>query len=342
MEYDEYRLRNGVSCRIAASMGCNLFAWVVDGREVFYVAPGFGQDPLKFFYGGNPVLFPAVGRTWDRTGSTPRFGIYRIHGHDAEYFMPLHGLLQSAECQRTAELVGKDQVRVESSVRLPGSVRQKSYPFDVSLALAYTLEHRSLCLDAAITNHSSDAAPFSFGYHPWFATADPERRGVEALLPCTHMRTIDPHLSVPDGGRRALSGPLRFDATTSYDGVYAGLTGTRATLRDHVGGRQIHVDVDANIADFVVASPKTIPAVCIEPWAAGLGAYETLGAAHWQTASALPMVPPGATRTVQVRYTVEEIPATANKRNLASHAYDRPSTSRRHRPQPASAWDVPG
>jgi len=317
MEYDAYHLANGVSCRIAADMGCNLLSWVVDGREVFHVDPGFGQDPRKFFYGGNPVLFPAVGRTWDRTGSTPRFGVYRIYGHTGEYFMPLHGLLQSAECQRTAQLVGKDRVRVEYSVRLPESVRQKSYPFDVSLALAYTLEQQSLCLNAAITNHGSDAAPFSLGYHPWFATADPGRRGVEAFLPCTHMRTIDPHLSVPDGGRRALSGPLRFDAETSYDGVYAGLTGTRATLRDHVGGRQIHVDVDMSIADFVVASPKTIPAVCIEPWTAGLGAYEILGAANWQAASALPLIPPGATRTVQVRYAVEGIPVQASDHQTA-------------------------
>lgn len=71
------------------------------------------------------------------------------------------------------------------------------------------------------------------------------------------------------------------------------------------GGRRIHVDIDKNIADFIIASPKKTPAVCIEPWTAGLGAYETLASPDWQSEPSLELVQPGATRTVEIRYTVE-------------------------------------
>ena len=137
MEYHSYSLCNGVSCKIAPAMGCNLFSWVVDGKEVFYTDKEFGRDPLKFFYGGNPVLFPAVGRTWERAGKTPRFGIYKVYGLDGEYFMPLHGLLQSAEGRRTDEEISPGRVRVEYEACIPETTRLKSYPFDLLLKLGY-------------------------------------------------------------------------------------------------------------------------------------------------------------------------------------------------------------
>ena len=48
--------------------------------------PGSAQ---KITGGGNPLLFPSVGRTWDHSSGVPVVGTYRIYGLDKTYFMTL-------------------------------------------------------------------------------------------------------------------------------------------------------------------------------------------------------------------------------------------------------------
>jgi galactose mutarotase-like enzyme len=300
-----YSLEDGTSCQVAPEMGCNLISWVVDGRDVFYRHPDFGTDPQKFYYGGNPVLFPCVGRTWDRSGPTPRFGIYRVHGMDGEYSMPLHGLMRSAQWNRTLEDITPDKATAEYEVTFPAEARQESYPFDLTLKLAYTLEARSLSITAAVTNNTDTVAPFALGYHPWFAVADSGRRGVEVRMPSTVEITTDPDLAIPDGGQKPFAGVLRFPTEGSFGGVYSGLVGSRATLIDSIAQRTIHVDIDCNISDFIIASPNGLPAVCVEPWTSGLGGWEALEHPDWQDKTSLELIKPGQTRTIAIKYTVE-------------------------------------
>ena len=70
----------GAEFAIARELGCNLFSWVVDGREVFHRPAGFPERGLPY-EGGNPLLFPAVGRTWDRSVEPPAADAYRLAGH---------------------------------------------------------------------------------------------------------------------------------------------------------------------------------------------------------------------------------------------------------------------
>ncbi len=308
MDTHSYCIANGASFEISPEMGCNVVSWVVDGREVFYRHPDFGTDPQKFYYGGHPVLFPCVGRTWDRSGPTPRFGVYRVHGIDGEFTMPLHGLMRSAQCRLTSEDAGPYKARVEYEVTFPQTVLDEAYPFDLSLKLAYALEGCSLQISATITNNGDAVAPFALGYHPWFAVADAGRRGVEVRMPCEIERTTDPELAIPDGGQKPFPGMLRFPPEGSFGGVYSQFTGTRAVLTDGIAKRTIYVDVDSNISDFIIASPNGLPAVCVEPWTAGLGGWEALESPDWQEKTSLELTKPGESRTIEIRYTVASAP----------------------------------
>lgn len=305
MEIVTYRLPAGTSLGVAPEMGCNIASWVVAGKDVFYRHPDFGSDPEKFFHGGNPVLFPCVGRTWDRSGPIPRFGIYRVHGADGEYSMPLHGLMRRARCVKVSEDVTSDLVSVGYDVTFPEDARREAYPFELTLRLAYLCQGASLRITATVTNNGDTIAPFALGYHPWFAVADQRRRGTEVRMPATVELTTIPELAIPDGGQKPFAGMLRFPAEGSVGGVYAGLRSGRATLVDRLSRRMIHIDVDRSISNFVIAAPNGLSAVCVEPWSSGLGGWESLKQPDWREKTSLVLLNPGQTKHFVVTYTVE-------------------------------------
>ena len=90
---DRYELSGGTSCSVARSWGCNLFSWVVDGRELMSWPLDLPDSAQKITGGGNPILFPAVGRTWDLSWGRARAGPLSCRGLDGTYTMPSHGIV---------------------------------------------------------------------------------------------------------------------------------------------------------------------------------------------------------------------------------------------------------
>jgi galactose mutarotase-like enzyme len=115
------------------------------GRELLW-----DGDPA-WWTGRAPILFPIVGELRD--------GQYRLDGNS--YLLPRHGFARKrlftihdrTENSATFRLVADDETRA-------------AYPFEFMLDMIFAVEGVCLTMIAAVSNHSEQAMPASFGFHP--------------------------------------------------------------------------------------------------------------------------------------------------------------------------------
>ena len=303
MRTHELSLGNGgARALIAIDYGCNLYCWRVLERELLYAPPGFGTDPDDLCHGGIPVLFPAVGRTWDRSRDPAVPGHYRIGGKQGVFSMPPHGFVGSGAWEEVDATATEVEARAAFAFRYDRAVRERHYPFDVRLVQEFMLTSSTLGLTAVLTNTGPCPAPFAFGYHPYFRVgAD----GATVSLPCSREVHLDPELLIPSGGVSPVSGDFRIGMEDECDCVYADLTSTTATIEDPANGLVFQLRLDAATDNLVVYSAAGAPFICVEPWTRGLGAYESLDRDDWSDGANLEVLAPGEQRrfgmTIEVR-----------------------------------------
>ena len=301
---------------VAPGLGCNLCSWVVDGTELLFVPDGFLEgavagDGTAHLGGGNPVLFPAVGRTWDLTSTPPQPEAYRITGRTGSYRMPMHGVAGLLEWNRisnppdqrqAAESGSSPSLVVEYEGRIHRELREKHYPFDVGLRLKYGLTPDTVTVTTVVTNHESTPSPFALGFHPYFRVSRKER--IEVVLPCTTHVHLDSDLLIPNGETEALRDPvLRFRDDQTYDMAFGNVSGDHALIRNARTGLDIRVGIDRAVAMFVVYSGARTPFVCVEPWTRGLGGYTVRDADGEGALDELEVLAPAETREITIRYT---------------------------------------
>lgn len=302
---DRLELSNGTSCSIAVEWGCNITSWIVGGKELMYCPRALPAQASKITGGGNPLLFPSVGRTWDRTVSPPVQGRYCMFGSDKTYFMPSHGIIYQSKFVKVEEELCGDSESALYRLEIPASVIEQNYPFDVAFTQRFTLKPSKIELETVITNNGSDPAPAAFGHHPYLRVSNPAREGVEVRLPVTKELTIDPEVTLPDGGSKPSDGILKLQAGVYYDNVFSGLTGRAMTLTDCRAGRTITVEYDDNFEMLVVYAPDGSEFVCIEPWTRGLGAFGELWNPGWESGELIPVLQPGESKTLRASFGVE-------------------------------------
>jgi len=291
------------SVDIAVGFGCNLCSWIVGGRELLYAAPDFGEDASGFYEGGGtPLLFPSVGRTWDRSTTPAVPERYRVAGREGEFTLPNHGIGTMGTWRRLRADRAADEIVIEYAFHYDAEVRLRHYPFDVEFRQVFILRPDSVELAGTARNLGADPAPVAYGYHPYFRIASDE---LLVRLPCGEQVELDPELLVPTGATSPFSGELTAAVASCCDIAFGGMTGRRASLIDRQGACAVHLDVDENIANFVIYSGEGQPFVCVEPWTAGLGAYESLSDPGWPEAGRVPVLAPGASRTVRTVFAFE-------------------------------------
>jgi galactose mutarotase-like enzyme len=284
-----------VQARVAVDFGCNLFSWEIDGRELLHCPEGFGTDPESFFHGGTPILFPAVGRTWDRSVTPPLSDRYRLAGCEAELSMPLHGIGPYGSWRVERLEPAGDQARLVCRFAYPPDVQSRHYPFAVELVQEFILHPTVVEFRARLRNVGKDAAPYAFGYHPYLrlisgkATID---------LPCRRQLELVPELLVPDGDRsRPATFPIEIRKGVAVDAVFTMLTDRCAMFMDHDSSYALRLQGSEDTHCFVLYADPSGRFVCIEPWTRGLGQYEKLRRPNWADALPLNVLLPNRKRT---------------------------------------------
>jgi len=304
MNCDTHRLSDDTHISVAPNWGANMFSWVVDGTEIMYCPDDYPGAAWKITGGGNPLLFPSVGRTYNTTGPEPVLGRYEIYGHDRPYEMITHGVLFHCMWTVSDKSSGPGFVSVTYSAGIPDTVRSDNYPFDVSFSQRYTLREKSVELESLLVNSGPGPAPAAFGYHPYFRVSNPRREGISVDLPVTKRMFLDQNTQL-NGQSESAEGKIALEPDVYYDHPFSGIIGQRMTLSDSRAGRRVHIDFDESFELLFLYSPDGADFVCVEPWTRGLGGYSALRNPGWENGESIPVLAPGESQSHRAVFSVE-------------------------------------
>jgi galactose mutarotase-like enzyme len=144
-------------------MGARLMNWNVtlgDGsvRDIIYWPEIEHLDDIAKVRGGNPILFPFGGRTYDRGEQNfwrADDGVRRP--------MPMHGFARQGKF-RTTRLDGGGF----SAQFLPDEAAKAAYPYDYEFVVSYRFDPRGVFVELQLTNLGTSPMPWSAGHHFYF------------------------------------------------------------------------------------------------------------------------------------------------------------------------------
>jgi galactose mutarotase-like enzyme len=143
--------------------GARLMNWhlaLADGtvRDVLYWPEGQSLNDIAQIRGGNPILFPFCGRSFDRGD---------IHfwrdDTDTRRPMPLHGLARQGDFQVT-----RLDERGFTALFRPGEEARAAYPYDYEFTVSYRFEPLALFVELRLHNLDRRPIPWSAGHHFYF------------------------------------------------------------------------------------------------------------------------------------------------------------------------------
>jgi galactose mutarotase-like enzyme len=143
--------------------GARLMNWNLtlgDGsvRDVLYWPENADFNDIAKVRGGNPVLFPFNGRSFDQGE------IFFWRAADGvRRPIPIHGIARQGEFKVT-----RLDPRGFAAQFIPGDEARASYPFDYEFTVTYRFEPFGLSCEYALTNLGSGPLPWSAGHHFYF------------------------------------------------------------------------------------------------------------------------------------------------------------------------------
>jgi galactose mutarotase-like enzyme len=155
---------------IAPGLGFRLMQWdlsTVNGRrEILYWPTEPDGTPFHKIRGGNPLLFPFCGRSFDR-GLEDHWR--SPDGHRLP--MPRHGFARDG----AFEVVSRTDTSIRARL-IPSEAAREAYPFAYSFTVEYSFEELAFTVRMKLQNEGSEAIPWSAGHHfyfklPWHAAA---------------------------------------------------------------------------------------------------------------------------------------------------------------------------
>ena len=154
----------GASSFLAApEMGARLMNWSItlgDGsvRDIIYWPEIDSIENIAGVRGGNPILFPFSGRSYDRGE------IHHWRSDDGiRRPMPMHGLARQGKF-RTIRL---DEGGFSAQF-VPDESAKVAYPYDYEFVVSYRFDPLSLFVELQLTNLGNSPMPWSAGHHFYF------------------------------------------------------------------------------------------------------------------------------------------------------------------------------
>ena len=295
------RWRVGPSTFLALpEKGARLMNWNVtlgDGsvRDVIYWPELLALDEFYKVRGGNPILFPFNGRTFD---------------HGAIHFwraadgvrrpMPMHGLARQGDFKIT-----RCDERGFIALFVPGDEARACYPFDYEFTVTYRFEPLGLACELALANLGREPLPWSAGHHFYFTVpwSEGTKRG-DYMIRIPAAKRLRQDFS--DG--QLIPGPVlqaveNLANPALIDTLHTALRGHEVVFGEK--GRPGDVTVRLGTekvpppeATFVTWTPDAdAPFYCVEPWMGPANAAEHKVGLH--------LVAPGATEKFTVSVAVK-------------------------------------
>lgn len=277
--------------------GARLMNWNLqlgDGsiRDVIYWPELKDMDEFWKVRGGNPVLFPFGGRSFDRGD---------IHFWRAEDGvrrpMPIHGIARQSPFRIT-----RLDKRGFAAQLVPGDEAKASYPFDYEFEVTYRFEPLGLAVEYTLRNLDKQPIPWCAGHHFYFTLPWAEgsvRSDYLIRIPATRTfkQDMDKTGQLLPGPAFGIEEPVSNPALV--DVFHTGLKSNELVF----GERGKPGDIHMKIGSDKVPSPETTvvtwtldekaPFFCVEPWMGPANAIEHKQGLQW--------VQPGQTQ----RFTVE-------------------------------------
>lgn len=248
--------------------GARLMNWNVtlgDGtvRDVIYWPEHADFANFPKIRGGNPILFPFCGRTYDQGEQ----GFWRdLRG--VRRPMPQHGFAR----QSRFKTLWCD-ARGFSAQLIPDAAAQEAYPFDYEFVVTYRFEPLALACEFSLKNLGDEPLPWSAGHHFYFT------------LPWTDGATRADYtvrLSAAERLRHEPTGPLipgpqlppeeNLANPELIDTLFTQLRSNEAVVSEKGRGGTISVQlgtqkIPSRDATFVTWSGSDdAPYYCVEPW----------------------------------------------------------------------------
>ena len=151
--------------------GARLMNWnltLADGsvRDVIYWPELKSMDDFARVRGGNPILFPFCGRSFDRG----EIHFWRDAG-ETRRPMPIHGLARQGEFQ-----VQRMEERGFTALFQPGAEARAAYPYDYDFTVSYRFEPLTLFVELRLRNRDTKPIPWCAGHHFYFTVPWSEDR----------------------------------------------------------------------------------------------------------------------------------------------------------------------
>ncbi len=278
------RWQVGPSCFLALpEKGARLMNWNVtlgDGsvRDLIHWPELTSLDDFAKIRGGNPILFPFCGRSYDRGTE----GSWRPEGGQP-LAMPMHGLARQGDFRITRLDEGGF-----SALFVPDAAAKISYPYDYEFIVSYRFEPNGLYVELELTNHGTTPIPWSAGHHFYFTlpwTSGLSRRDYTFEVPATRTLRRNETGQLVDGPH--LQERESLDNHALIDTIFTGVRGHQFQVTERSTGARLRFrtgfsNTTAQDAAVVTwSSDDKAPYYCIEPWMGPPNSPETkLGLHH--------------------------------------------------------------
>ena len=289
------RWRVGSSTYLALpEKGARLLNWnftLGDGsvRDVIYWPELTSLADFHRIRGGNPILFPFSGRTFDRG----EVNFWRA-ADGIRRPMPQHGLARQGDFK-----IVRLDARGFAAQLLPDAEAQAAYPYDYEFTVTYRFEALSLSCEFALKNLGSESIPWCPGHHFYFTVPWSEGR---AWSDYAIRIPSDERLRHDQAGQLVPRPPLGLEENLAnpdlLDTLHSRLRSNEVKLseRDRAGALTLRLGTEpvppVDAAWVTWAPDAQAPYFCVEPWMGPPNAPE-----HQR---GLQQVRPGETQTFSV------------------------------------------
>ncbi len=277
--------------------GARLMNWNVsfpDGsfRDVIHWPDLKTLDKIGSVRGGNPILFPFCGRSFDQG----EIGYWQTPEGERRP-MPIHGFARD----RSFEIANLNANGFDARL-LPEETDHERYPYRYEFTVSYRFEALALYVELRLRNHDTKPIPWAAGHHfyftlPWAENTNREDYRIALPAKEAYRHQNGELVPLPD-----FPAEDTFGNPALSDRIHTGLKKNLVSFREVEGNTKVDIRIgqggkpDRGLALVTWTEKEDSPFYCVEPWMAPPGApRHGLG---------LRMVPPGKTDTFTVEIAV--------------------------------------